>query len=108
MNVNNGDYAKDKEKRDRAINYWKSRVVQDFLPPIDQRKKDEIEERKQQSANPIMKLLEHKITRDSGPDSRNQSGYQGKRMSVMPSSLSIGHPSSGGLPPTTPTKKRVQ
>lgn len=35
LNVNNADYAQHKEKRDRALNYWKNRVVQDFLPPID-------------------------------------------------------------------------
>lgn len=107
--MNNGDYAKDKEKRDRAINYWKSRVVQDFLPPIDQKKKDEVEERKGGSSQ-IMKLLEHKITRDNPNDSRNSSRNQGKRMTVMPSTLSLGQTlsSNAGLPPTTPKKKMVQ
>jgi hypothetical protein len=35
MNVNNADYIKHKEKKERALNYWKDRVSQDFLPPID-------------------------------------------------------------------------
>ena len=38
LNVNNGDYMQFREKRDRAMNYWKDRVVQDFLPPIDLRR----------------------------------------------------------------------
>ena len=37
--MNNADYAKHKEKKDRALNYWKERVSQDFLPPIDPLKK---------------------------------------------------------------------
>lgn len=35
MNINQGDQAEAKAKRDRANNYWKDRVSQDFLPPID-------------------------------------------------------------------------
>ena len=35
MNVNNTEYIKHKEKKERALNYWKDRVSQDFLPPID-------------------------------------------------------------------------
>jgi hypothetical protein len=38
LNINNVDMKANKEKRNRAINYWKERVIQDFLPPIDQRK----------------------------------------------------------------------
>lgn len=30
-----------KVKRERALNYWKDRVTQDFLPPIDQKKRVE-------------------------------------------------------------------
>jgi hypothetical protein len=28
-----------KEKRERALNYWKERVIQDFLPSINEAKK---------------------------------------------------------------------
>jgi len=45
LNINNGDYKLFKEKRDRAVKYWKDRVIQDFLPPIDSRKRNEINER---------------------------------------------------------------
>jgi hypothetical protein len=41
MNINNKDYQALKEKRDRALNYWKDRVIQ-FLPPIDVKKRDEL------------------------------------------------------------------
>jgi hypothetical protein len=34
-----------KEKRDRAVRYWKDRVIQEFLPPIDTKKRNEINER---------------------------------------------------------------
>jgi len=34
-----------KEKRDRAVKYWKDRVIQEFLPPIDSKKRTEINER---------------------------------------------------------------
>jgi hypothetical protein len=42
LNINNVDYTGKKEKRDRALNYWQSRVISNFLPPIDQRKRAEI------------------------------------------------------------------
>ncbi len=42
MDINNKDYQAQKEKRDRAVNYWKERVISDFLPPIDNKKRDEI------------------------------------------------------------------
>jgi len=34
LNINNQDYKEQKEKRDRAVKYWKDRVIQEFLPPI--------------------------------------------------------------------------
>jgi trimethylamine:corrinoid methyltransferase-like protein len=34
-----------KEKRDRAVRYWKDRVIQEFLPPIDTKKRTELNER---------------------------------------------------------------
>lgn len=42
MDVNNKEYQAQKEKRDRAVNYWKDRVISDFLPPIDNKKRDEL------------------------------------------------------------------
>jgi low affinity Fe/Cu permease len=45
MNINNKDYQQMKEKRDRAVRYWKDRVIQEFLPPIDSKKRNEINER---------------------------------------------------------------
>ena len=45
LNTNNVNYASQNEKRDRAINYWQNRVVSNFLPPIDQRKRNELNER---------------------------------------------------------------
>ena len=39
LNVKNADYVRNKEKKERALNYWKERVSQDFLPPIDPLKK---------------------------------------------------------------------
>ena len=42
MEINNKDYLAQKDKRDRAVNYWKDRVISDFLPPIDNKKRDEI------------------------------------------------------------------
>ena len=37
--MKNTDYIRNKEKKERALNYWKDRVSQDFLPPIDPLKK---------------------------------------------------------------------
>ena len=54
LNVNNFEYAQHKEKRDRALNYWKDRVVQDFLPPIDLRKREDVLEAQARSPNPRM------------------------------------------------------
>lgn len=45
LNINNNMYASQKEKRDRAIDYWKHRVINNFLPPIDYRKRSELNER---------------------------------------------------------------
>ncbi len=45
MNINNKDYQQMKDKRDRAVRYWKDRVIQEFLPPIDTKKRNEINER---------------------------------------------------------------
>ena len=44
MNIKNQDYAAQKEKRDRAINYWQNNVIQNHLPPIDLKKKQEMQE----------------------------------------------------------------
>ncbi|CDW76409.1 UNKNOWN [Stylonychia lemnae] len=45
LNINNISYANQKDKRDRAMKYWKSRVISNFLPPIDFKKREEINER---------------------------------------------------------------
>ena len=42
--MNTKDYQLLKEKRDRAVKYWKDRVIQEFLPPIDSKKRTEINE----------------------------------------------------------------
>ena len=39
LNINNIEYAEAKVKRDRQINYWKNNVIQNFLPPINQKKR---------------------------------------------------------------------
>jgi len=48
MQIKGVDLARKKVNRDRAINYWKENVVQNFLPPIDKKKKVEVDERVQQ------------------------------------------------------------
>lgn len=45
MQINTKEYLGQKDKRDRAVNYWKERVMYDFLPPIDNKKREEIIER---------------------------------------------------------------
>ncbi len=44
--VNRGEPTESKKekriKRERAIKYWKDRVIQDFLPPINHRKRNEL------------------------------------------------------------------
>mmetsp|Transcript_41968 Transcript_41968/g.64259 ORF Transcript_41968/g.64259 Transcript_41968/m.64259 type:complete len:83 (-) Transcript_41968:263-511(-) len=42
MNIKNQDYAQQKLKRDRALNYWQNHVIQNYLPPIDTKKKQEM------------------------------------------------------------------
>ena len=42
MNIKNHNYAAQKNKRDRQIEYWQNNVIQNHLPPIDQRKKKEL------------------------------------------------------------------
>ena len=39
MNIKNHDYAAQKEKRNRALNYWQNNVIANHLPPIDMKKK---------------------------------------------------------------------
>ena len=45
MQINTKEYLGQKDKGDRAVNYWKERVISDFLPPIDNKKREEIIER---------------------------------------------------------------
>ena len=44
MDIKNHDYAAQKIKRDRAMNYWQNNVIQNHLPPIDLKKKQEMVE----------------------------------------------------------------
>lgn len=39
LNINSHDYLAQKIKRDRQISYWKNNVIQNFLPPISNKKK---------------------------------------------------------------------
>ena len=67
MNINNNDYKKLKEKRDRAVKYWKDRVIQEFLPPIDTKKKNEIVDRVTK-----MKHVDNRMSQ-MGMNDKNQS-----------------------------------
>jgi hypothetical protein len=43
--INNVNLNSKKEIRDRQISYWQNNVIQNFLPPIDLRKKKEMDNR---------------------------------------------------------------
>jgi hypothetical protein len=65
LNVNNAEYKQHQEKRERALHYWKDRVIQDFLPPIDHRKRDEslekfIKMREDKSPNKLVSEIKGK------------------------------------------------
>jgi len=45
LQIKGVDLQQKKANRDRAINYWQNNVVQNFLPPIDKKKKEEVDER---------------------------------------------------------------
>ena len=45
LDIKNVAYNAKKEIRDRQINYWHNNVIQNFLPPIDLRKKQEMDNR---------------------------------------------------------------
>jgi len=47
MDIKNVEMRQKQIKRDRAINYWQKNVVQNFLPQIDNRKRNEIMTRKE-------------------------------------------------------------
>ena len=49
MNVRNQEYAALKQKRDRALNYWSNNVLPNHLPPIDQKKRQEMIDLKKQA-----------------------------------------------------------
>jgi len=51
MNVRNQSYAENRQVRDRAINYWQNQVIQNYLPPIDQKKKNEMTQLKKLSTS---------------------------------------------------------
>lgn len=51
LNINTKDYKLAQEKRDRAVQYWKQKVILEYLPPIDQKKRQEINDRITKMAN---------------------------------------------------------
>lgn len=53
MNVKNHEYAAQREKRDRAINYWQQNVIPNHLPPIDIKKKLEMQELRKLSTSQV-------------------------------------------------------
>ena len=62
MNIRNQDYAKEKEKRDRAKNYWQNNVIQNHLPPIDIKKKLEMDALKRQTSSVSKKNVSRQIS----------------------------------------------
>lgn len=66
LNINNVNLAQQKEKRERALNYWKDRVIQDFLPPINEtRKRNANPTDKSNTVEnpPLSKVVEYKIVK---------------------------------------------
>ena len=45
MDIKNADFKAAGNSRQRAMNYWQNNVIQNFLPPIDHKKKYEVEAR---------------------------------------------------------------
>ena len=66
LNINNVNLAQKKENRERAINYWKDRVIQDFLPPINETKKRNVNgtDKSNTVENPtVSKVVEYKMVK---------------------------------------------
>jgi len=50
MNIKNAEFAQRKIIRDRAIDYWQNNVIQNHLPPIDYKKRAEMQELRRQAS----------------------------------------------------------
>jgi hypothetical protein len=74
MNIKNKDYAAQKLKRDRQVSYWQNNVIQNHLPPIDLKKKQEMIELKRQSSNVSSG---YRNQRSGGSFAQKRSSYQG-------------------------------
>ena len=73
LNINNVNHGAMKEKRERAINYWKDRVIQDFLPSINETRKRNNPNDKSvtvEAAQPLSKIAEFKIPKNVSPDKK--------------------------------------
>jgi hypothetical protein len=57
MDIKNVDLKAQQIKRDRAIAYWQNNVILNFLPPIDVKKKLEVEARKVENETYTYKKL---------------------------------------------------
>jgi hypothetical protein len=51
MDIKNHDYAAQSHKRERALSYWQNNVIQNHLPPIDLKKKLEMQELKKHATS---------------------------------------------------------
>ena len=66
LNINNVNLAQKKENRERALNYWKDRVIQDFLPPINETRKRNanVTDKSNTVENPtVSKVVEYKMVK---------------------------------------------
>lgn len=66
LNINNVNLAQKKENRERALNYWKDRVIQDFLPPINETRKRNVNatDKSNTVENPtVSKVVEYKMVK---------------------------------------------
>ena len=66
LNINNVNLAQQKETRDRALNYWKDRVIHDFLPSINETRKRNANPTDKSSTvenPPLSKVVEYKIVK---------------------------------------------
>jgi hypothetical protein len=83
LNINNVDLAQKKLNRERALNYWKDKVMQDFLPPINEsrniNKNSNADATSNTVENPaVSKLIEYKIVKTVAHMQKNESSNKGK------------------------------
>jgi hypothetical protein len=72
MDIKNVDLKKGAVKRDRAMRYWQNNVIQNFLPPIDMKKKNEVDARREVNTP---KLPPKKISQRIGSGSQEGDFY---------------------------------